>query len=502
LNPSFLWARRFLTVARICSIHPTACHYLVACVIGLCLSGCVHPSTRYALVEDSLRAGDTLRAVQIIEQSEREYGSESRVLYEMDRGMTLHVAGQYQASNTILDQAEDEVDRLYTRRATTETKAFLTNDSKLPFEGDPYEQTMINVVKALNYAAMGNWTEALVEARRIDHRLNVLTDRTGLKEGYRDDAFARYLSGLLYEISGDLNNAFIAYRKAYELYGTVRSWAHVALPSLLRADLLRMTEALHLAQEHEEYKREFPDVVWRPYEETKELGQIVLVSHNGRSPRKEDRMIDVPVSLDALNLVLISKALGNHQAEANPGRRAAESALYGLNGHVVRVAIPMLVPQKTPIAYGEVMLTGQAGSFRAHTELMQNFTAVAERSLSDRLAGISVKAVARAVVKYSMAEGVGRGARMAAGKDTGPLVGLIVGSLAKAWAVASEESDKRTWRTLPDEIQIARLWAPPGEYELRTRYAGRDANHIGHDVVKILTIRSGETKLFSERVLP
>ena len=55
-----------------------------------------------------------------------------------------------------------------------------------------YEQTMINVVKALNYAVLGNWTEALVEARRIDHRLNVLTDRTDAKAGYRDDAFARF----------------------------------------------------------------------------------------------------------------------------------------------------------------------------------------------------------------------------------------------------------------------------------------------------------------------
>ena len=415
--------------------------------------------------------------------------------------MTLHVAGRYQESNTILDQAEDEVERLYTRRATTETKAFLTNDSKLPFEGDPYEQTMINVVKALNYAAMGNWTEALVEARKIDHRLNVLTDRTGPKEGYRDDAFARYLTGLLYEIAGDLNNAFIAYRKAYELYG-VQSWAHVPLPPMLRADLLRMTAALHMTQEHAEYTRAFPDVVWRPYEETKELGQIVLVSHDGRSPRKEDRMIDVPVSLDALNLVLISNALGHSQRGTSPGRQATDSVLYGLNGHVVRVAIPTLVPQKSPIAYGDVTLTGPAGSFQAHTELMQNFTAVAERSLSDRLAGISVKAVARAVVKYSMAEGVGRGAQAAGGKDTGPLIGLIVGSLAKAWAVASEEADKRTWRTLPDEIQIARLWVPPGEYELRTRYIGRDAAHIGRDIVKIVTIRGGQTKLFSERVLP
>jgi hypothetical protein len=420
----------------------------------------------------------------------------------MDQGMMLHVAGQYQASNAILDEAEDEVERLYTRRVRSETKAFLTNDSKLPYEGDPYEQTMINVIKALNYAAVGNWTEALVEARRIDHRLNVLTDRTSAKEGYRDDAFARYLSGLLYEVSGDLNNAFIAYRKAYELYGAVRSWTHVALPPMLWADLLRMTEALHMTQEHEEYKQQFPDVIWRPYQETKELGQIVLVSHIGRAPHKEDRMIDVPVSLDALNLVLISNALGNQSRGTNPERRAAESVLYGLNGHVVRVAIPALVSQKTPVAYGQMTLTGQGGSYTAKTELMQNLTAVAERALSDRLAGIAAKAVARAAVKYTMAEGVGRGAHAAAGKDTGPLIGLIVGSLAKAWAVASEEADKRTWRTLPDEIQIAKLWVPPGEYEFRTQYSGQSTSHIASDVVKTVTIRSGETKLFSERVLP
>ena len=497
-----LWARRFPTGARIRSVPRSACRYLVICVIGLYVAGCAHPSTRYALVEESLRAGDPLRAAQIIEQAEPEYGSESRVLYAMDRGMTLHVAGRYQDSNAVLDQAEEEIERLYTRRATIETKAFLTNDSKLPFEGAPYEQTMINVIKALNYAVMGNWTDALVEARKIDHRLNVLTDRTGPKEGYRDDAFARYLTGLLYEIAGDFNNAFIAYRKAYELYAAVQSWAHVTLPPMLRADLLRMTAALHMTQEHAEYAQAFPDVAWRPYEETKELGQIVLVSHNGRSPRKEDRMIDVPVSLDALNLVLISNALGHGQRGTTPGRQAADSILYGLNGHVVRVAIPTLVPQKTSIAYGDVTLTGPAGSFQTHTELMQNLTAVAERSLSDRLAGISVKAAARAVVKYSLAEGVGRGARAAGGKDTGPLIGLLVGSLAKAWAVASEEADKRTWRTLPDEIQIARLWVAPGEYEFKTRYAGRDTAHIARNVVKIVTIRGGETKLFSERVLP
>lgn len=491
-----------MIAARISRTSPLLCRCLVIGILALVASGCARPSTRYALVEDSLRAGDAERAAQIIEQTEREYGSESRVLYEMDRGMTLHIAGQYAASNAVLDQAEDEVERLYTRRATTETKAFLTNDSKLPFEGDPYEQTMINVVKALNYGSMGNWTEALVEARKLDHRLNVLADRTTAKEGYRDDPFARYLSGLLYEIAGDLNNAFIAYRKAYDVYRAVQSWVHVPLPPMLRSDLLRMTDALHLTQEHEEYKQAFPDAVWRPYEETKHLGQIVTITHNGRSPRKEDRMIDVPVSLDALNLVLISKALDNSNHGYTPERRAAESVLYGLNGHVVRVAVPTLVSQKTSVAYGHMTITGPGGVFHANTELMQDLTAVAERTLSDRLAGIAVKAAARAVVKYGMAEGVGRGAHAAAGRDAGPLVGLVVTSLAKAWAVASEESDKRTWRTLPDEIRIAKLWVPPGEYQIRMQYAGRDNGPVVRESLKTVAVRSGETKLLSERVLP
>ena len=99
------------------------------------------------------------------------------MLYGMDQGMTLHLAGQYQASNAVLEKAETEVDDLYTRRIGTEVAAFLLNDTQLPFEGEPFEQVLMNVIKALNYGLMGEWDEALVEARRIDHRLNVLADK-------------------------------------------------------------------------------------------------------------------------------------------------------------------------------------------------------------------------------------------------------------------------------------------------------------------------------------
>ncbi|HJU04241.1 MAG TPA: hypothetical protein VJ692_03750 [Nitrospiraceae bacterium] len=474
--------------------------------MALCLivlfgtAACSRTVNRYALIEDSLMAGNTQRADQIVEQAEPDYGAESHVLYLMDRGMTLHLTGRYQASTDMLDQAEQEIERLYTRHLRTEAKAFLINDSKLTYEGDPYEQTMINVIKGLNYAVQGNWNEAVVEARRIDHRLNVLGDRVNPKDGYRDDAFARYLSGLFFEIAGDLNNAFIAYRKAYEAYQQARPWARTPVPPSIRTDLLRMSQALHLDQEHEQYRREFGELVWQPYSDTHDLAQVIVVTYNGRAPRKEDRLIDLPVSLDALKLVLLTKLPPRAQSQE---RRALESVLYGLNGHVVRVAIPVLVPQKTDVLYAEVTAADGAHSVQARTQLVQNFTAVAEKTLADRLPGISVKAVARAAVKYGLADGVRHGARAAGGKDKeARLIGFIVGSLAHALAIASEEADKRSWRTLPDEIQIARLWLPPGSYELRTHSVDHNGRRIGHDSGYAVTLHGGETKLMTERVIP
>src|SRR6185437_13512512 len=111
----------------------------------------------YLLIEQSLVAGDPQRAAAIVEQTEKEYGAKGRLLYEMDRGMVLQLAGQYQRSSATLERAEEEIERLYTRTIRSETAAFLTSDNALPYEGDAYEHVMINVIKALNYAVRDNF---------------------------------------------------------------------------------------------------------------------------------------------------------------------------------------------------------------------------------------------------------------------------------------------------------------------------------------------------------
>jgi len=445
------------------------------------------------MVDKSLLENDYRQADAIIQKAEDEYGTKSRVLYGMDRGMTLQLAGEYEQSNVVLEQAEDEVDRLYTRSVRTESLAFVTNDNSLPYEGEPYEQVMINVLKALNYASLNRWQDALVEARRIDHRLNVLADRTKGKAGYRDDGFARYLSGILYESAGALNDAFIAYRKAYETFDASRAWSRTGVPSQLHTDLLRTADALHLSQEFTEYQHLFPDTVWKSIEEQQRLAQVLVISYNGRAPRKEDQFLDLPISMDALSLVLLNRGFtsGNRQQH-----QAADSVLYGLNGRVVRVALPKIVPQKTQVPVDTVSLIPKQGEpVIVRTELAQNVTALADKALSERIAGIAVKAVARAAFKYSVAEGATRGSQQAVGGDLGPLVGLAVGLLTKGYAVASEESDKRSWRTLPDEIHVARTWVSPGDYRVGTAASGTGVS------TKTLSLRAGETSIVIQRVM-
>jgi hypothetical protein len=133
------------------------------------------------------------------------------------------------------------------------------------------------------------------------------------------------------------------------------------------------------------------------------------------------------------------------------------------------------------------------------SELAHNVTALAEKTLADRLPAITAKALARAATKFALAEAATIGAQQAAGGDLGPWVGLVVGLLTKGFAVASEEADKRSWRTLPDEIHVARTWVPAGQYQLSIRPSaqGRAAGNNG----QTLNLVPGQTTFIIQRVI-
>ncbi len=464
--------------------------------------GCSGPMAHYDGVERSLLAGQGAQAIEIIEDAKDEYGSKSRLLYLMDHGMVLHLAGEYRKSNVVLEEAHLLIEDLYTKRIRDEAASLLLNEARQPYEGAPYEHVMVNVIKGLNYALLQQWNEALVEARRIDHRLNVLSDKEEGTNTYQEDPFARYLVGLLYDIAGDINNAYVGYRKAEQIYKENIGWTRVALPNVLKSDLIRTANRLGLQGEAKQYQEAYPEVASQlKVKPGTNLAQIVVVTYHGKGPIKEDLFIDVPVSLDALALVALTK-----RGFRGSGRRSrgGEALLYGIHGRIARIALPRFTLNERSQTLDSIQVRGTTTSLTTQSQRMYDIHAVAEKTLADGYDSLVLRAVARTAIKMATAEGLALGARAAVrkkykdkkdrDKNLIGLVGPLVGGIARVFALATEEADIRSWRTLPGEIQLARIWIEPGEYSVAINSRDIQGKGPESDSLARLQLKAGETR--------
>jgi hypothetical protein len=436
-------------------------------VLSWLISACGPITHHYVQVEHYISQQDFLRADATIEKQASRYGAKNVLLYDMDRAMALHLAGQYVESNKFLDLAEQRAEQLYTKSLTAEAGAMLTNDNTLPYEGEDFERVMINLIAALNYVYLGEIDEALVEARKVDHKLNLLNDRYEKKSIYKEDAFARYLSGILYEAKGETSDAWIDYRKAYEAYQNYQKQYGTPIPQMLKSDLLRMTDLLGLAQEHQEYTNQFGAVPWMRHQEYRRYGEIILISYNGLSPVKEDYFITAPVPDGA-------------------------GGVYILN-----IAMPRFISRQTDVADAIVRIPGSEAVAPQQTVLVEDVTAIAIKNLEDRIGRITAKAIARATAKYM----VSRAIREKANQEDKPLPKILSNVGTNLYSLLSEQSDKRSWRTLPGRVEMARLLVPPGTYQVEVQYMNRHGQEMDRRSFSGVKIKSGEKKFLSSRVV-
>ena len=156
------------------------------------------------------------------------------------------------------------------------------------YTGEDFEKVTIHYYKALNYIFLNKLDEALVEAKRINLQLQQLNDKypAGQKNRYTSDGFSLNIQGFLYEASGDLNNAFISYRNAVNLYlANSGSFFGTTLPEQLKKDVLRTAAALGFTDELDRYQKLLA-TTYSPKEENIE-GELILFWENGLIPFKD-----------------------------------------------------------------------------------------------------------------------------------------------------------------------------------------------------------------------
>jgi hypothetical protein len=351
------------------------------------------------------RQGQYDAAVTRFEKGLKDQGESGRdlLLYYFDLGLSLHSAGRYEESNRVFLKADKVAEIKDYTSLSKEAATLLVSDNIKDYKAEDFENVLISTYLAMNYALLGKVEDSIVEARRVNHKLHMMVSEG--KRKYKQSAFARYLSAILYESEHNYNDAYIDYKNTLKLKPD--------LPALGR-DLWRCAWLLHMPDEMEKWDKQF-HLATDDHSEAKrlgprsDLGEMIVLYEHGISPVKQP--------------------------------------------HPNFSSIPKFYPRFNPIQTATIEVNGMN---RGAPTILEDIEATAIENLDEKYAAIIAKKIAGVVAK----EGVGY---LVAKKTNSPLLGFIT----RVALYASDQADLRSWNLLPRDLQILRIPVEPGTYHVR-----------------------------------
>lgn len=417
---------------------------LLFVMLLLAVGGCASHSSQFAPIVAELAGHNVDAALELLDK--KEPPKRDRLLWMMNRGMLLRMIGEFDASNQEFAAAKQLVWKLDALSLREQVTALAINDATRSYAGVPYEQVMLNVYSALNYLDLGQPDAARVEVLQVDLRLAELSDEE-VGALFENDPLARYLSGMIFEMSGEFSDAMIAYRSAYQAYQQHGERYPIAVPRQLQIDLLRNSERIGLDDENRRYQEQFGIDSWQDVDSLQQQGELIFFFHKGLAPVKVENSATFPVA--------------QHE-------------------QIVRVSLPEYLRRKPGFSSARLLIDGRM----IETELVANIEELAVAELAENMPVIVARAIARAVVKFQTTKEVGKHNDLA-------------GIMLNISSVLTERADTRSWLSLPAEIQLARIPLEPGEYDLEVELldmTGRVAERLSYPTV---VLQAGEKTFLS-----
>lgn len=428
----------------------------------------------------SYEAGNLEAADRILEKNEKMAKSKAKLLYFMNRGLVTSMLGRYEESNQYFEKAytlgED-----YRKNPLMVAASFLVNPKLIDYPGEDHELLLINYYKAMNYLYLNDPQAALVEVRRMEILLNRLSDKYKSDKKFQRDAFIHLLMGLIYDANGEYNNAFIAYRNAYDVYREdYRPFFNMNAPDQLREDLMRTAYLSGLRTELAFYEKEFG----REYTHAPQKGgQLIMLWNNGLGPVKSEWSINFTVVNGQNGFVtFVNESQGLNypfflgESDDDDKKTSLEKLEF------FRVAFPKYVERQEFYTRGEL----HAGQQTYKLEKAEDINAIAFKTLQQRMAKELSQGLLRAALKkaaeYSLRE---------EDQTAGSILGII--------NAISEQADTRNWQTVPHSIYYTRVPLEAGEQNLSLELYSPDGQTDSHEFT--FDIRSGKTTFYSFRSL-
>lgn len=415
--------------------------------------------------------GDLEKALEALRANASEARGKREFLYAVNNGTVLSLLGRYDESNEYFEKAfifgED-----YRINYLNEAASYLTNPNFTAYKGEDHEHLMLLYFKALNFLKQGKTDEALVECRRLNIRLQQLSDRYDSDQKYRRDAFVNTLMGITYEVDKDYNNAFIAYKNAYEIYSTdYKALFGAETPNQLKDDLLRTAWLSGLTEEFEKFKIEFgkESYTYLP----NEGGELVVFWHNGLCPVKAEWGLNFAISRRDNFIVFANEQMGlsfpfNVENFDEKDRKGLASLEF------FRVAFPKYIERPTHFASAIL----DRGDTVVSLELMEDVNKIAFKALEERMALEFSKALIRVAMKK-----VSEYQLRKEDKTLGSVLGMF--------NAITEKADTRNWQTLPHSIYYCRMPLKEGRNNVSLKILDGHGTFTNHDFV--YDVKKGQT---------
>lgn len=432
------------------------CFHTASVAFLLVITGCASTSTFTAYpkkVQPLITAMTTRIPIDLSQCLLSECKSNDLILYNMERGRYAQLIGNSEVS--IVDfrasmekiKENDEKALISASDIGANIAATMVNDNAIPYEGEGYERVLLHHYQALNYLKKKDLEGAGVEVRRanaeqndslkrfekdvekaqeeaqkkkinansaskIDIQYAQMDEVAGKVKNSFQNAYTFYVSGFIYELLQQPNDAYIDYKKALEIYPENR---------YLQKDVLRLAVKLDMREEFDELKLRFPAENKQFIDESVAgSGELLVLFEDGFVPQKQEVKIPIPI-----NSGLISIAFPIYK-----GKWSAQMPLTILNNNE------------------------RIGS----TEPICDVRALAVKALKEKAPVIATRQIIRAVAK---------GVTSAAAKKKGGELGQFA---VNVWNLISESADLRSWLTLPADAQILRTTLPGGSYKLSLQH--------------------------------
>ena len=430
-------------------------------VVLLSISAC--GMTNLMEAQNQLRAsftsGDIAGSQQLLDQlGARAYRTQDQVLVNLELGTLHYFNGNHAESKAYFISAEEEIDRLFGISVERNLRAFLVNDGELEYQGEDYEDVMINLFNALSAIHLGDLEAATVEARRASFKLENLSIRyDGLVETLsRSDTTSTDTSPGWGRGSTNIQASPFGHFLSYVIFSRQG-----------REDNAR----IEFDRFQRTFSRNFP-------------GQRFIESSRGTTAAVQGR--GAP---EAGNVLLLG--FGGQA----PSKVSNELRIYSNDLRTyIKYAVPSLRQHPTSIQRVEAVINGTQ---TVSMPLLDDFATTAESVFQVRRPIIITRAIIRSTLKH-VANRAGQRAAASEFGEGGRILARLVGTIATE---LTEVADLRSWQTMPGRVHGQTVHLPPGTHEIKIRYFDR-TNRIIHELVQHVDISPDNKLQIAETFFP